>query len=531
MFQPRFPLSMPLRPLCGAVIALALSAPAALAADKTLKVVMHSAMRIIDPIMSTAHITRDHGYMIYDTLVAVDAEGIPQPQMAAWTVSEDGLTWVFTLRDGLQFHDGNPVTATDVVASLKRWGGRDGAGKFLMAATADIVASAPDTITWTLSEPFPLLVATLSKQSSVPAFIMPERVAVTPGDVSITETIGSGPFVFVTDEFQPGVQVVYEKFDGYVPRSEPASGYAGGKVVNVDRVEWVNMPDSQTAINALMTGEIDLIESVQIDLLPILETSPDVVVEIRDKLGYQALARPNFKHPPFDNQKIRQAAMAAINQSDVMATMVGNADYYWNCGAIFGCGALLGSETGADVLKAGGDSALARKLLEEAGYDGTPVVIMQATDLAQATAPVVVANALRDAGFTVDLQAMDWQTLVSRRANTAAPAEGGWNMFTTFASAVEASSPLVHPVLPSGGAAGWFGWPDDPVMEDLRGAYLQAVTIEDQKAAADKVQAHAMDYVTYIPLGNFSWVQARSTALTGMLETPVPVFWSLDIAK
>ena len=511
--------------------AVMLAATVAHAQEKTVTAVMHSGLRMLDPIVSTAHITRNHGYMIYDVLVAVDGEGAVQPQMASWDVSDDNLVYTFTLRDGLVFHDGAAVTAADAVASLERWGARDGAAAFLMEATDSIEAANENTIVWTLKEPFPLLLDVLAKQSSVPAFVMPERVAATSADATITEYVGSGPFVFVEDEFQPGVKIVYERFDDYQPREEAASGLAGGKVVEVDRVEWVTMPDSQTAMSALMTGEIDLIENAQIDLLPILETSPDVTVEIRDPLGYQGFARMNFKHPPFDDVRLRRAAMTALGQERVMATMIGNPDYYWLCGAVFGCGTPLGDETGSESLKAGGDKAKARQMLEEAGYDNTPVVIMQATDIgAMGSVPVVVASDLREAGFNVDLQPMDWQTLVSRRASMNAPAEGGWNIFTSFASGVEANTPLVHPILPSTGDTGWFGWADDAELEAMRAAYLTAATLDEQKEIAQQIQARVLDNVIFVPLGNYAFVQARSNKLTDMLPTAVPVFWNVKIA-
>lgn len=514
-----------------AVSILALAATTAHAQEKTVTAVMHSGLRMLDPIVSTAHITRDHGYMVYDLLVAADADGVVQPQMASWEISDDKLVYTFKLRDGLVFHDGANVKAADAIASLKRWGARDGAAGFLMKATDSIEAADDNTVVWKLKEPFPLLLEVLAKQSSVPAFIMPERVAATPADKTITEHVGSGPFKFAESEFQPGVKVVYDRFDGYRPREEAASGMAGGKIVEVDRVEWVTMPDSQTAINALMTGEIDLIENAQIDLLPILEANPDVTVEVRDKLGYQGFVRMNFKHPPFDDARIRRAAMVALGQEQVMAAVVGNPDYYWLCGAIFGCGTPLGDETGSETLKAGGDKAKARQMLQEAGYDNTPVVIMQATDIGpMGSVPVVVASDLREAGFNVDLQSMDWQTLVSRRSSMKAPAEGGWNMFSSFASGVEANTPLVHPILPSSGDTGWFGWANDPELEALRAAYLKADTFEEQKQIAHKVQARVLDNVIFVPLGNYSFVQARSNKLTDMLPTAVPVFWNMKLA-
>lgn len=514
-----------------ATLAVVAFAPMAQAQDKTVTALMHAGVRILDPMLTTAHITRDHGYMIYDTLVAIDAEGNPAPQMAEWAVSEDGLTYTFALRDGLTFHDGAPVTAADAVASLKRWGARDTAAASAMKVTASINATDDKTLVWQLESPFPLLLSVLSKPSSLPAFVLPERIAQTASDTAITEYVGSGPFRMVVDEFQPGVKIVYDKFEEYVPRNEPANGLAGGKTVNIDRVVWVTMPDQQTAINALMTGEIDMIENTQVDLLPIVATSPDLVSELRSPIGYNGIIRMNFLHPPFNNLAIRRAAMTAISQDDIMATMIGNRDYYSVCGAVFGCGTLLGDETGAESLTSGGDKAKARQMLADAGYDGTPVVVLHPTDLGQiSTVAVVVADALRQGGFNVDMQSMDWQTLVSRRVNQAPPSEGGWNLMTTFASVMESNTPLVHPLLPATGLAGPFGWADDPELEALRAEYISASGVEAQKEAARKVQARVLDQVLLIPFGSYAPVQSRNAKISNQVPMPMPVFWNLELA-
>ncbi|EKF19337.1 ABC transporter substrate-binding protein [Nitratireductor pacificus] len=503
----------------------------AFAQDKTITAVMHSGLRVLDPIITTAHITRNHGYMIYDVLVAVDENFKPQPQMADWTISDDNLVYTFTLRDGLKFHDGAAVTAADAVASLTRWGKRDSGGQLIFDITESLEAKDDKTIVWTLKSPFPALLDTVGKQSAVPPFIMPERVASGSPDEAITEYVGSGPFVFVQEEYQPGVSVTYKKFADYVPREGAASWMAGGKNVKVDTVKWVTMPDAQTAINAIMSGEIDYIEQVQIDLLPILAASEDVTVETRDDLGYQTIGRMNFKHPPFDNKKIRQAAQMALSQEDVLGTLIGNADYYKVCGAIFGCGTPLGDESGSQTLTSGGDVEGAKKLLEEAGYDGTPVVLMQPTDVVSLTAqPVVAAQALRNAGFNVDMQAMDWQTLVTRRASQSKPAEGGWNLFFTNWMVPEINSPLISPMLNGRGDGAWFGWPKDDAVEALRADFIAADTPEKQKEVAVAIQKHNLDEVLYIPLGEYAVPQARSNKLTNMIPSPVPVFWNIEKA-
>src|SRR5882757_11576258 len=273
-------------------LSLALAAPS-LAAAKTITAVMHSDLR--DPgMMTTAYITRDYGYMVYDTLLATDSNFKIQPQMAEWKVSDDKLTYTFTLRDGLKWHDGTPVTAEDCVASLKRWGKRDGMGQKLMDFTASIEATDAKTITLKLKEPYGLVLESIGKPSSVVPFMMPKRIAETPADKPIPEQIGSGPFKFVQAEFQPGVKAVYEKNTDYVPRSEPPSWTSGGKVVKVDRVEWITMPDPQTAMNAIQSGDIDFIETPLFDLLPVLEANKELESRVLNVLGYQTLGRMNF---------------------------------------------------------------------------------------------------------------------------------------------------------------------------------------------------------------------------------------------
>lgn len=517
--------------LAGALLAGTGLVTPADAAGKTITAVMHSGLRVLDPIITTAHISRNHAYMIYDVLVAVDENFTPRPQMADWTISDDGLVYTFTLRDGLKFHDGAPVTSADAIASLTRWGKRDSGGQLIFDITESLEAKDDNTFVWTLKSPFPALLDTVGKQSALPPFIMPERVASGPADTAVTDYVGSGPFIFIESEYQPGVSVTYRKFEDYVPRDEPASWMAGGKVVHVDEVKWVTMPDAQTAINAIMSGEIDYLEQVQIDLLPILAASDDVTVETRDDLGYQAIGRMNFKHPPFDNKKIRQAAQMALSQADVLGTLIGNPDYYTVCGAIFGCGTPLADESGAETLVSGGDIEGAKKLLEEAGYDGTPVVLMQPTDVVSLTAqPVVAAQAFRNAGFNVDMQPMDWQTLVTRRASQAKPSEGGWNIFFTNWLVPEVNSPLISPMLNGRGDSAWFGWPSDDEIEALKAEFIAADTPEKQKEVAVRIQKHTLDNVLYIPLGQYASPQARSNKLTDMLPSPVPVFWNVKKA-
>lgn len=531
---PRLPFSLS-GLMRGVALGVAMSSAVALAAPaqaETLRVVMHSALRVLDPIMTTAYMSRNHGYMIFDTLFALDANFQPQPQMVdTWSVSDDGMTWRFTLRPGLMFHDGAPVTGADVAASIARWGSRDGFGQMLMRHVASMEQDPadPNTMIMTMSHPFGHVIDALAKPSSNVPFIMPARLAATPGTEPIPEQIGSGPFRWVADEFQPGVIAVYERNPDYVPRSEPASGAAGGKVVHVDRVEWIVMPDQQTTLNALLSGEIDYWEDIPADLLPILQGNDDVVVRNLNAFGFQTIMRPNALHPPFDDPRIRRAAIASVNQQDVLDAMIGNPDLYLVCGAMFICGTPLATEAGGETLTQGNGQELARQLLAEAGYDGTPIVIMHPTDVSTLrTQPVVVAQAMRDVGFTVDLQAMDWQTLVGRRANQAAPADGGWHMFITNWAGADVLNPLVNNMVGGQGPqGGWFGWPEDPDLEALRLAFARSTSAEEQRALAEQIQVHVYEMGYFAPIGQYFVFTGWSNTIDGVLDGAAPFFWNI----
>src|ERR1700751_4319909 len=223
-----------------------------------------------------------------------------------------------------------------------------------MDFTASIEAADAKTIVLKLKGPYGLVLESIPKPSSYAPFMMPKRLAETPAGQQIKEQIGSGPFKFLQTEFQPGVKAVYEKNTDYVPRKEPPSWTAGAKVVKVDRVEWITMADAQTAVNALQSGDIDFMENPSFDILPALEGNPDIKIEVLNKLGFQTLGRMNFLLPPFDNVKVRRAALLAINQKEVLDALVGNPKYYEQCGAFFVCGTPLATEAGAgDIAKAG----------------------------------------------------------------------------------------------------------------------------------------------------------------------------------
>ena len=498
-----------------------------IAPAQTLKVVMHSDVKIIDPFWTTAYIVRNYGYMVYDTLLAVDDKLQVQPQMLeGWKVSDDKLTYTFTLRDGLKFHDGQPVTAEDCVASLNRWAPKDAMGQKLMSFAKELKAVDDKTFTLTLKEPYGLVLETLGKPSSLVPFIMPRRVAETPGNVQISDTTGSGPFVFRKDLWRPGERTVYDKFKDYKPRPEPASGLAGGKVVHVDRVEWINITDPQTTINALANGEIDMIDQPVIELLPVVEGDKNIQIVDINPLGSQLSFRFNTLHKPFDNPRIRQAVAYALNQKDFLLAGYTNPKFFKECKALFICGTPLATNKGFED-KLDSNVAKARAILKEEGYDGSPVVLLYATDTNTGRLTPILKALLERAGFTVDMQAMDWNTVVARRTRKEPPSAGGWSGFLTTWVSADVLDPVMSAFVGASCEKAAIGWPCDAKIEELRDAFAKTTDPAKRKEIAEAVQVRVSEYPTHIQLGQFNIPSAIRANVTGHLQAPAPVFWNV----
>ncbi len=497
-------------------------------AGKTLKVVPHANITILDPIWTTAFVTRNHGYMIYDTLFGTDLAGKVKPQMVdKWNVSKDNLTWAFTLRDGLEFHDGKPVTSEDVVASLKRWASRDSFGG-VMARSVESYAT-PDAKTFVikLNKPFGVMLDALGKPSSNVPFIMPARIAATPGSEQIKEHIGSGPYKFVPGEYKPGERLVYVKNEKYKPRSEAPDGTTGGKNVYLDRVEWVIIRDPQTQFNALVAGEVDIVEQPTFEQYASLKAQKDVQIVDAQPAGLQYIFRFNHLHAPFNNVKIRQAAMVALGQEAHLKTQVGAPGMFTFCKSMYPCGTPLASDK-TGIYTGTADPKKAAQMLKDAGYDGTPVVLMRPTDLAAiAKLPLVAKQQLEAAGFKVDMQQMDWATLVARRAKKDAPAQGGWNAFMTAWTAGDILNPLTMSMMNAAGDKGWFGWQDDKEIEDLKVKFAQSTTEAQKKQIAEQIQLRAMETATHVPLGQYFNPAALRKNISGLVPGGAQVYWNI----
>jgi peptide/nickel transport system substrate-binding protein len=510
------------------VLALTAVATGPAAAQGTLKVKFITPA-VLDPIWTTSYVVRMHGFLVYDTLFGSDENQQPKPQMVeSWSASDDRMTYNFTLRNGLKWHDGDPVTAEDCVASIKRWGARDVMGQSLMKATKSLDVVDARTFKLILAEPFGSVIEALAKVSSNVAFMMKKAQASTDPYTQVTEAIGSGPFKFVREEFQPGVKAVYVKNPDYTPRSEPASNTSGGKIAHVDRVEIISIPDPQTAVNALISGEVDVVYDPIADLLPVLKSAKGVAVEVFDPFGLQSMVRINHLLPPFDNPKARQAILYALDQETTLRAAVGNdPSLYKICHTMFVCGGPFATEAGSEpYMKA--DPEKARQLLRQAGYNGEEIVLMQTTDepIINAQSPVVI-QALRRIGLNVRVDAVDWATLLKRRANNKSIADGGWHMYVNWLSGLDMLSPITNIAVAAQCDKAWFGWPCDEQIERLRTAFARELDSEKRKAITADIQKRAYEVVTYVPLGFiYQPVAYRSDRVEGLVRSSAVLFWN-----
>jgi peptide/nickel transport system substrate-binding protein len=413
------------------------------------------------------------------------------------------------------------------VASIKRWASRDSFGSFLAKRVADYAT--PDTKTFVikLNQPFGAMLEALGKPSSNVPFIMPARIAATPASEQIKEHIGSGPYKFLQSEYKPGERVVYVKNEKYKPRPEPPNGTTGGKQVFVDRVEWIIIRDPQTQFNALVAGEVDIVEQPTFEQYPALKSTKGVYLVDAQPAGLQYIFRFNHKHPPFDNVKIRQAAMVALGQEEHLRAQVGVPGMYKFCKSMFPCGTPYASDN-TSFYTGVADPKKAAQMLREAGYKGEPVVLMRPTDLASvAKLPLVAKQQLEAAGFKVDMQQMDWATLVVRRAKKDPPSAGGWNAFMTAWTAADIQNPLTMAMMNTTGDEGWFGWQEDKQIEELKVKFAEADSEAERKKLAEQLQLRAIETASHVPLGQYNNPAAVRENISGIVPAGAQVYWNI----
>jgi peptide/nickel transport system substrate-binding protein len=498
-------------------------------ASSVLRIVPQSNLTSIDPIWTTANITRNHGFMIYDTLYGLDADLIPHPQMAAGHVTEDGgQTVTITLRDGLLFHDGEKVRASDAVASLRRWMKRNPYGQTLEPVINELSAIDDNRLRFRLKKPFPLLFNALAAIGNA-AFVMPARIAATDPFKQITDSTGSGPFRFVASEFNSGSLIVYERNPTYMPRPDGAISLTSGpKRVFFDRVEWRIITDAATSAAALQQGEIDWWEQPTPELRALFKHDKNIVVDTIDPKGLIGGMRLNFLYPPFNDKAIRQALLPAIDQADFMAAIVGDDPHDWKQdGGVFTAGTPMANDVDVQKLTGPRDIGLARKLLKEAGYTDQPMRLIGPTDILSPSAMTQVsADLFKRLGFNQEVSLSDWGTVIQRRASREPLEKGGWSVFCTGFSSFDFADPATHVALRGNGPAAWFGWPTVPEMETLRNQWFDAADASARKSICRQMQHVALDEVMYIPLGTYSSFTALRADLKDRV-TGMALFWNL----
>ena len=510
----------------------ALARPAIAQPARVLRFIPEGDVAVLDPIWTTATVTRNHGYLVFDTLYGQDDAFQVQPQMVAGhTVEADGKIWRLILRDGLRFHDGEPVRAQDVVPSIRRFAARDAFGRALMEATDELTAADDRTVQFRLKRPFPLLPAALGKTGTSMPCIMPERLARTDANTQVTEVVGSGPYRFLASERVPGSLVAYERFGGYVPRPDgPASFTAGPKRAWFDRVEWQVIPDAGTAANALASGEVDWWQSPTPDLQGMLRGKPGIATQVLDPGGGLGCLRFNHLYPPFDNAAVRRALLGAVDQTEVMTAVAGDERALWKDHVgVFSPGTPMATDVGTDAVVGRRDFAAVRRALAAAGYAGEKVTFLDPTDYPATHAmALVMADAFTKCGLNVDLVSTDWGTLVQRRSSRKPPAEGGWNVFVTYLNGTNNLDPASQLGLRGNGDGAWFGWATAPRLEELRARWFEAPDLAAQQRICAEIQRQFFVDVPYLPLG--AYYEATATRGLQGMRMGFPQFYDVQRA-
>ena len=514
-----------------AATATTLAAPAIAQRARTLKFVPTADLSSLDPHWTTTQTVGSHAYYVFDTLYGVNGKLEPKPQMAEGHQIEDGgRTWLIRLREGLKFHNGEPVLARDAAQSLRRWSARDVFGQTAAGFVDEWTTADDRTIKVKLKRPFPLLADAIGKPNGMVPVIMPEHLAKTDPNKQVTEMIGSGPYRFLAREFVQGANVAYERFDGYVPRQEAPDWTTGGKVAKIARIEWKIINDPSTVAAALQNQEVDWWEQVQPDLLPLVKRMNHLRIQNTNPIGFNGTMRFNHLHAPFNNLAVRRAVALGLPQEDYMRAVTGNDEsLFVTCKALFPCGTRYGQELGKDIIK--GDLAAARAALKSSGYNNEKVVILNPADV-PSIAPFghVTFDYFKKLGLNVELMDTDWGSLVQRRNSREPIDKGGWSVFHTWWFGTSLAHPAISTVVRGLGARGWAGWFENAKVEALTAEWLSAATEAERDKLAEGIHRETLDQLPALPLGRFFINTAYTKQLKGMLECTSPLPWNLEWA-
>ena len=485
---------------------------------------LESEVVILDPHLTTASITRTFGYHVFDTLFAMDSKGVIHPQMVdSVRTSADRLVWDFTLRPNLAFHDGSPVTARDCVASLRRWGPLDSLGRMLMAATDTMAVKDSNSFSITLKHPFPLMLDVLGKPNAVVPFMMPERIIPAQHGERIKDIVGSGPFVFDKARWRTGDTMVLTRNGQYVPRAEPANFVSGGKKVLIDELVLKVIPDASTGATALIAGEIDYMQYLPFDWLDKLGSEAGLsIMNLSGVDMFQGNFRLNHASGPFADPEVRRVLWQLVDQDEIMQA-IGVPDRYRvkTCPSFWMCGAPLQTSAGSEIARFSIDGA--RQALTRTRYRGEPVIMMQVAGSISQTAGDVLADHMKNAGFTVQPEVMDWGTVLARRAK-----REGWSLFPVYSNGIDMDSPLTHFYV-ANNCADYPGWSCDAPMTTMLEDFANAPDFATRRKIAEAIQIEAYKLVPSVMWGQFARPAGYRKRLKDMIISAFPMFWQVAV--
>ena len=469
----------------------------------------------LDPMSSTADLVGTIMQHVYELLYTYDANSNVVPMLAETlpTVSKDGLVYTIPLRQGVKFHNGKEMTSADVVASLERWMKMAPRGKAVAKEVKSIEAKGPHAVVITLNRPYAPLVAHLALSNGFAAIMAKDSIA-----EPLTQFVGTGPYMF--KERKPDQYVQLVRYDGYSPRSEPASGYAGRREAWIDELRFIPVPNANTRVEGSLSGQYQFADLLPVESYARIENAPNVKPVLTSPFGFPYLVL-NTKQGPLANLALRQSVEAALNNADMMGAGFGDAKFYTTEPSHYAKNTPFYSTAGTENYGKG-DAKKASAMAAAAKYDGTPIKILTSQQYEfHYRMALVMAENLKAAGFKVDMQVVDWATLIQRRNDPAL-----WDIYITH-SAVLPEPTLTPPQLGEG-APGWWSSP-------AKKAALDAFDAESDPAKRGplwgKVQEVVYTEVPYIRVGSFNSLTARSAKLDGYVAMPWPFFWNTGLQK
>ena len=468
-----------------------------------------------DPIRGGA-MSLTTAYSIHDWLIAWDIDGNLQPQMLdQWKIEDDGKLITLTLRDGLLFHNLEPVTPADVIQSIHRWRSKAVFGTFFNENLVSLTAPDDKTIVAEFTEPSGVFIQGLGDPSSPSPIMVPEDLAKTPKTELMPENIGAGVYKMIT--FDEGVKTVWEGFRDYNPRSEPASFRAGGKHGYLDTIEGIEVPEAQTRVAALVTGQVDFLDIIPPDFVGEIERNPELTALISQPGAQYFISFNLWDGSPFDMTEkgllMRKAVQALTDNDEIMASF-GPEDMWMTCASMWACGTRYGNENVKPELYNQKNIEQAKQYLDEAGYAGEPIILTHATGGGEAwTAFATVVNEqMKRAGFNVDFKILDRAAMQAYRDATG---DEGWHISPTYMT-----SWSWRPIASRYSTYDLHGY-DSPRMREARLALTKEPDATRMQALADEMQRVFWEEVPYVLAGHAFFLRAMNANLEGYIDMPI----------